>query len=460
MKKLNLISFLFVFGLTLSVTGQSISSQKKVLSEIDEFILEQMGIFHVPGLSACIVVGDSVAWHNNYGFMNLEDSIPVHDSTLFNVFSIGKSVTAACAMQIWDDGLLGLDQNINDIVPFQIDNPYIANDSISVRMLMTHSASITDNNIEDLILPGDPTTTLEYYMENFLNPVGAYYYNGNFYNQQPGAGFNYCTHGPALNGYVVEVLSGIDFHVYAKQNLLIPLQMYDSEWFLGELNIDNLAVGYKYQGGIFVPRPHRGHPAYPGFFLRTTALELANFTSMLLNHGEFHGQSILSNAAIDSMTTIQNPSWGFSYGTTGLALFQRDDFGDRLVWGHNGGSIGGYAAQFYFCQDDNTGVVITTNSEQYLDPIVEYLFDFALTITNISEELEYRNAKLTVFPNPVLQTATIHFELLKAGFTELSVWNQYGQLIEIVAQEKLSPGKHQKILDTSRTFSRGLFSPS
>jgi CubicO group peptidase (beta-lactamase class C family) len=142
MKELTLTFFVFGFSLILSVTGQSISTQKKVLSGIDEFIIEQMEISHVPGLSACIIIEDSVVWNNNYGFMNLEDSIPVHDSTLFNVFSIGKSVTAACVMQFWDNLSLGLDQNINDILSFQIDNPYIDNDSISVRMLMSHSASI------------------------------------------------------------------------------------------------------------------------------------------------------------------------------------------------------------------------------------------------------------------------------------------------------------------------------
>ena len=49
--------------------------------------------------------------------MNLEDSIPVNDSTLFNVISIGKSLTSACVMQLWDKQLLGLDQNINNFYP-------------------------------------------------------------------------------------------------------------------------------------------------------------------------------------------------------------------------------------------------------------------------------------------------------------------------------------------------------
>ena len=446
MKKLNLISFLFVFGLTLSVTGQSILSQKKVLSEIDEFILEQMGIFHVPGLSACIVVGDSVAWHNNYGFMNLEDSIPVHDSTLFNVFSIGKSLTSACVMQLYDNQLISLDENINNFLPFLITNPHNGTDSISPRMLMTHTSAINDWNFNSFVVNGDPTIWLADFLEGYLTPQGNYYSTSNFYNEIPGTNFHYDNYGMALTGYIIEPLTGISFNQYAKDSLLTPLEMNQAAWFLDELNIENHATGYTYTGGNYVPNQHLGHPAYPGLTLRTTALELANFVNMLLNEGVYNGENILSSEAVDSMSTVQNPNWSYSYGIPGLGLFQREDYGDRTVWGHNGGSDGGYAAHFYCCEDENTGIVITTNSEQYLDPIVEYLFDYALTITNISEEHKNRNAKLTVFPNPVLQTATIHFELLKAGFTELSVWNQYGQLIEIITQEKLSPGKHHKNL--------------
>ena len=55
--------------------------------------------------------------------MNLEDSIPVNDATLFNTWCISKPIIATCVFQLIEDGLLDLDQNINDSIPFQIDNP-------------------------------------------------------------------------------------------------------------------------------------------------------------------------------------------------------------------------------------------------------------------------------------------------------------------------------------------------
>jgi len=130
-------------------------------------------------------------------------------------------------------------------------------------------------------------------------------------------------------------------------------------------------------GGTFQSNPHYGHPAYPGIFLRSSALELSKFVIMLLNQGDFHGTRLLASATIDSMTTIQNPAWQGPYGTTGLGLYRREDYGNRIVWGHNGGSTLGYAAHFYFCREENSGIVITTNSNQYVDPIVLQLFEYA-----------------------------------------------------------------------------------
>lgn len=425
-----------------AVFGLNLKSQNSIFLNIDEFIQEQMQNNHVPGLSAAIIVGDSIVWYNSYGYLNLEDSIPVNDSTLFNVFSIGKSLTAACAMQIWDDGLLGLDENVNGFLPFKIDNPYIEPDSITARMLMCHTAAISDYGIEDLILPGDPTISLGYYLENYLSVGGEYYHSQNFYNSQPGLYFYYCTHGPALTGYLVEVLTGTNFHLYAKDYLLTPLEMSRSTWFLNELNIDNLAIGYKYQLGNYIARPHRGHPAYPGFFLRSNALELANYAIMLLNHGEFKGQTILSNSAVDSMTSIQVP---YAHGY-GLGLYTQECFGNRLVWGHNGGSIGGYAAQFYFCKEENSGVILTTNSEQYLDELVEYMFDYALT-TNIKTPKKTM-FNLNIAPNPVSHTALIHFELNKPSRVSIQIFNSTGKNVSscfggaLPENQVLLAGKH------------------
>ena len=419
MKKL----FLFIMS---SVILQ-ISCYSQSISDIDEFILEQMELHHVPGLSACIIIEDSVYWSNNYGYMILEDSIPVHDSTLFNVFSIGKSLTTACIMQLWDKGFIGLDQNINDFIPFQVTNPHNGIDSITARMLMTHTSTINDWNFNNYVTLGDPTESLASFMENYLSAAGNYYEDNNYYNEIPGTDFNYDNYGMAMLGYLSEPLTGISFSQYVKDSLLTPLNIYKSAWLLGNLNNDNLATGYTYTGGNFSPNGHYGHPAYPGVSLRATTLDLANFNIMLLNQGVFNGQNILSGAAIDSMTSLQNPSWTCAYGATGLGMFVREDLGDRIVWGHNGGSDFGYAAHYYFCEDENSGIVITTNSEQYLPDLVEYMFDHALSVLpSVPDDVPHEKVNLKVFPNPASDRIQVAVEKGNS-VQEIRIFNQIGQ---------------------------------
>lgn len=454
-KKLTLTLFTALFILMLSVNGQGILSQKSTLNEIDTFIVEQMEIFHVPGLSACIIKGDSVAWNNNYGFMDLEDSIPVSDSTLFNVFSIGKSITSACIMQLWDKQLLGLDQNVNDFLPFQVDNPGNDSDSISARMLMNHSASLKDGNINEFVTLGDPTISLSYFIGNFYGAGGVYYSPANFYNLTTGTAFHYSNYGIGLLGYLVEPLTGIEFKQYSQDSMFTPLGMNASAWFLNELNINNLAIGYDYSGGNFIANDHRGHPAYPGISFRTTALELANFVIMLLNDGIYNNNNILSSTSIDSMTTIQNPDWTIVYGTTGLGIFQRDDYGDRIVWGHNGGSSGGYAAHYYFCKEENTGIVITTNSEQYVDPIVEYLFDFAV-ILDIPQNTKNSQRVINIFPNPVSDNCTIKYELSQPTNVSIKVYSCIGKELLVLQNGRMTNGYHKLEWSTAE-LTKGIY---
>ena len=360
-----------------AVISQNGGSQ---LANIGVFIENQMQLQNKPGLAALIIKGDSVVWSGNYGYANLATSLPVSDSTLFNAFSIGKSLTASCVLQLWEEGLLGLDQDINGFLPFQIDNPHVSNDSVTARMLMSHTSSIIDYNFNNHITIGDPTTSLGSFLANYLSPGGTYYNSGNFLAQPPGSVGVYSNFGSALNGYLVEPLTGQLFKDYARNNLLVPLEMYRSAWFLNELNINNLAIGYDYTGGNYQPNPHYGMAAYPGVSLRSNVFELANFLTMLMNGGSFKGVQLLNPATIDSMMTLQPYAGASGLGLNKYFTWNYYNTIQRITWGHNGGGEAGYAGHIRFCPADNTGVVILSNSSTYPLLTLRRLFDYAAMI--------------------------------------------------------------------------------
>lgn len=367
------------------------TEQTRSLIDIDEFILEEMESLHKPGLSACIIKGDSIVWRGNYGYADVDNNLPVTDSILFNAYSIGKSITAASIMKLWEDDLVGLDENINGFLPFQIDNPYVTFDNITPRMLMTHTSSIVDFNLYNYVTIGDAPMTLSYFLENYLSSGGTFYSNSNFSTYTPGTHYTYSNFGSALNGFLAEALMDTLFKDYVKDSLLIPLQMENSAWFLDEIDTNDYAKGYQYQGNQYVAYPNYGHPAYPGMTLKSSSEELAHFNIMLMNGGLYLNNQILDETTVDTMCSVH-----FSAMLTkvGLGLYRRGlqcANEDKTIWGHQGGGTNGYASEIQFCPDENIGVVYMSNSEDYAHGVLKRLFEYGAlivvpdTATNLGE---------------------------------------------------------------------------
>lgn len=377
-------------GLLLSpaiLIGQSIP-----LINMDGFVQNYIDTAHKAGISACIIKGDTVYWKGSFGYANLEDSIVVCDTTLFNVMSISKTITATCLMMQWEDGYIDLDDNINEILPFQIDNPYQEPDSITPRQLMTHSSCIIDNNWLSYVSIGDPTIALGTFLEDYLVPGGSYYDSSNFSPQVPGSfpSYSYSNIGYGLNGYLVEVCDTLptSYNSFVQTRIHEPLGMNLSAWYLDELNMNNLATGYSYNSGQYNSWGHYGLPFYPATSLRSNVNELSQYVIMMLNNGIYNGDTLLHAETIDSMFTVQ---LDFLY--TGLGL-RRDTVqcitGDKIQWGHKGGGAQGYSAEMQFCREENTAVLYLSNSSNYSPGLVQRMFEYAAMIvislppTNIS----------------------------------------------------------------------------
>ena len=123
------------------------SDADQVMAELDDFIIQEMSVRHLMGLAACIIKGGQVAWAKGYGWANLAKKQPFSPDTLMNIASVSKTVTATAVMQLWEDGRVGLDNDINAYLPFKVRNPRHPDDKITVRQLLTHTSSIGDSPV-------------------------------------------------------------------------------------------------------------------------------------------------------------------------------------------------------------------------------------------------------------------------------------------------------------------------
>ena len=86
-----------------------------------------------------------IVWSRGYGWANIASAAPVTPDTDFMLASISKTVMATAAMQAVEDGLLALDADVNAVLPFAVRNPGHPAVPITLRRLLTHTASLRDN---------------------------------------------------------------------------------------------------------------------------------------------------------------------------------------------------------------------------------------------------------------------------------------------------------------------------
>ena len=376
MKKLITIIFIgsILFLNSFTVYGffqKSIFSPNNI-EGINDYILNEMQTNHIPGLSASIVIDEEVVWQNSYGYAKIEENKKVVNETLFKIASVSKTLTATCLMQLYEQEYFGLYDPINNYLPFNITHPKYPYTNITFHMLLTHSSGINDNWANLFHFVGDSPISFQTFLYEYLVPGGLYYDEANnFCSWEPGTSWKYTNVGVALVGYLVEIISGINFTTYTENFLFDPLDMNESGWYLRDLNESHIAMPYHWNGVYYEPYGHIGWVDVPAGDLRTSSSQLINFLTMFINNGSYNSQEILNSETVSMMLTPQLP-----FNENLGLIWWKSNIGGRTVWGH-GGSDYGARAQMHFDPETKIGVVVLTNGEVNPLQIVDKLFEFA-----------------------------------------------------------------------------------
>ncbi len=311
---------------------------------LDSAITAYQSLYGIPGIATMIVKDKQVIWNRNYGYRNREQMLPVEDSTIFEIASISKTFVGTSIMQLVQRGLIDLDANIDAYLPagFRVSNPNFPNDSITVKMLLTHTSSIADNwsIMNPLISCGDSPIRLDSFLVGYLTPGGKYNSVNNFYNYRPGTNWNYTDVGFGLAALAVEHVAGKSFYEYCRDSIFLPLSMNSSTWFLAETKQDNLATAYE------GPAEHCqvGWPIYPQGSMRTNKLDMVKYLLAYVNYGKSGDVRILDSLTVSDMISDQVgytsdyllPWWRLRQGLTWYRVLPINDTG----WGSVGSDPG------------------------------------------------------------------------------------------------------------------------
>ncbi len=426
------------------------------IDAVDDLIESAMTSGHVPGLAAAVVTADGPIWYGAYGYAEFSPPRPVEISTLFMLASVSKVVAATAFMQVYELGLVGLDDDIDTHLPFVVDHPVYSSVPLTPRMLLCHVSSIDDNWSVMPYYAGDSPFPLGDYLEHYLTPLGSIYDpEQNFLTAAPGTQWHYSNIGLATAGYLVEAITDVTFDDHCDQYLFPLLGMNETAWHLADLDTSHVAMPYYWNGSTYEPYGHYGYSDYPSGQLRTSADQLGHFLQCYLRDGEYDGQRILEASTVALMLTSHYPSLSWAQGLG----WRRDGNG----WSHGGGDLG-VSTLISFDRVDGYGVVVLTNGQNsgVTSYVVDLLYAHAHEITGVESHPPKPVAALhAICPNPFNPRVTIEFAQPSAGQVELTVYDLRGRRIAGLVDGFLERGNHavawQGQDDQKRTVPTGTY---
>ena len=199
----------------------------------------------VPGYDCMVMHRGSCVFRSRRGFTDPEIQAPVKGDERFFLYSCSKPITCAAALQLYERGLLELDAPLGRYLPefaeMQVQDStglHPAASPITIRHLFTMSAGFTyDLRTPELLQCREetggrcPTREVMTYLAK--QPLSF----------EPGSSFRYSLCHDVLAA-VVEVISGMRFSDYVKQNIFDPLGMTHSSFRISEQERQALAPQY------------------------------------------------------------------------------------------------------------------------------------------------------------------------------------------------------------------------
>jgi CubicO group peptidase (beta-lactamase class C family) len=321
-------------------------------------LTQLMQDYPVMGLSVAVVKEGKVVHTQALGWKE-EGKEPLETSDLFRIASISKSFTATALLQLVEKKVISLDDDVSDLIGFQIRNPKFLDTVITLRMLLSHTSSINDQQ--------------GYFTLDAIHPEKNATWQGAYNAYAPGKGYEYCNLNFNLAGAILEKYSGARFDAYIQENILQPLDLYGG-YDVDQLDKSRFATLYAYQRdsakfiaspAAYVSKSEELKTYVPGYStpifsptggMKISAPDLAKYLLLHLNYGKVGATRIISTANAKAMQTPLSSDENY-----GLALWKTDVLipGVELV-GHTGSAYGLYSAMF-FNPEEKYGFVVISN---------------------------------------------------------------------------------------------------
>ncbi|HET9447071.1 MAG TPA: serine hydrolase domain-containing protein, partial [Steroidobacteraceae bacterium] len=211
---------------------------------IDSLVAAKMEEAGLMGVAGAVFVDGRRVWSRGYGHRDYLRTQPFTTNTPMTIASITKTITGAAMMRLVAEGKLDLDADVNRYLPFSVRNPRFPDTPITLRMIATHTSSITDRweiYRATYNFGGASAEPLGDFITSYFARDGRRYSEDNYTNAAPGKEREYSNIGAGLAGFIIERVSGERLDAYTRRHFFTPLNMRSTGWFLRDLPVAELS---------------------------------------------------------------------------------------------------------------------------------------------------------------------------------------------------------------------------
>ncbi|XP_053724850.1 putative beta-lactamase-like 1 isoform X1 [Synchiropus splendidus] len=439
-----------------------IPSLKEALEKVDVLLRQTINPVSLPGLSAIVILNDTVLWTGNFGKRNGSDPLsgPPNEYTIYRIASLSKIFPTLMLYKLWEEGkVASLDDPLEKYVEnFTIKNPMgktrnselkyvtdglifldsgevqIRSSSVTLRRMASQLSGLPRRlRATNLLWKGKTQTAINLLQDDVLIA-------------DPGTKCHYSNLAFSLLAHVMaERVASVDYQRWVDDNILDRLGMEDTGFDVPAGLQTQMAVGV-YSNGKPAPLYDLGWYR-PSGQMYSTAADLAKLAMMLM--GAYHRKLLEPDSLKIMMTPLFRCDKDYFANRTGTPWEVNEFRGYEMV--RKDGDLDGYSATFSMVPKLKLGLVVLMagSRSQNQDVVIQ-----AYTHIIPAIEKAFREAKKVVFapPNPepyigFFTYSNITFYEIKVGSDGVLVMQQFGPQIEEMIPEKYRTIKLNYLVD-------------
>ncbi len=323
--------------------------------KVDEIVKEELDHGTFPGAVVLVRNQNEVLFHRSYGSRaEVPEEQSMETDTIFDLASLTKVVvTTTLAVRLVEDGVWALRDPLSKYVA-EFDRS-----EITLLNLLTHTSGLVPwiDLFSGKTDRGDSLKKLFTDKWPILNPVIP-----------PGERVIYSDLNFILLGIAIRRVTGTDLDTFARKEIFKPLEMENSFFNPPDSLAGRIAPTERSsrRGGVIRGEVHDenchalgGVSGHAGLF--STASDLSNFVSSLLNSGKFKEKRVLSASSIElfkeNYTPDMNENRSLGWELQGKKSESAGDLLSKNSFGHTGFTGG----SIWVDLEEKLGIILLTN---------------------------------------------------------------------------------------------------